>query len=147
MSVSTDPDIKLQQTRLQTPFSAFRSWFMRKLNKRCKTAMTNYKSLSPSCKSSIKSEHEVVCLLVKSVSLWQHVCTSLSASVSKVLKSYLPTLISCLNTLFTLISSFTLHLWQKKHFTDLNMSHFTKTLNSNSIGYFFVPVEKVPRLP
>ena len=29
----------------------------------------------------------------------------------------------------------------------LNMSHFTKTLNSNNIGHLFVPVEKVPRLP
>ena len=42
------------------------------------------------------------CLLVESVSLWQHVCASLSASVSKVLKSHLPTISSSLNTLFTL---------------------------------------------
>ena len=48
-------------------------------------------------------DSNLVCLLVKSVSLWQHGCTSLSASVSTVLRSYLLTFSSCVNTLFTLL--------------------------------------------
>ena len=74
---------------------------------------------TPSCKLSIKSKHEVVCLLVKSVSLWQHGFTSLSA-----FKSYLPTFSSFLNTLFTLIPQTPLKkllnflscwVWRKTH--------------------------------
>lgn len=54
--------------------------------------------------------NEIVFFVGKSVSLSQHRCTSLSASVPEV-RFYLPTFTSCLNKLFKLSSQYTLHLW------------------------------------
>ena len=140
--LTPDPSDHIQRWLGRMWPHSFRSEFAN-----AKTATTNSKSPSPSCKLSVKSEAEVVSLLVKSVSLWQHVCTSLSSSVSKVLSLTCQHLAAvwtdCLHWFHHIHSIYEI----TRHFIDLNTSHFTLTLNSNNIGYFFVPIEKVPRLP
>ena len=113
----------------------------------CETlSLKNSKSLCPSCKFSIKSKHKVVCLLVKSVSLWQHVCISMFFCVwsAKVLPANIQQLFE-----HSLHWFHHLHpIYERRNISlMLNMSHFTKTINSNNIGFFFVPMEKVPKLP